>query len=396
MRRWLLTGLLVLLAFPLRGQEYVHRDYYGQGDSYPSALDALVRQVGQAVPFENASLAETYRTGISRAAVEQKLEGRSILSLGGKDLDALFRARQARAAGILDEGRRAQDEAVRKTYYTWAWYYLASLPSGYQLPEKQAVKQWLSDHESLAPARLPVAMTHIEREVAAIRSVLAESPALPRETRSRTTAEPPAPVEEPLPERKELEAVPEAPGFQGYVENRTGEVPAFPAARRTEAVRTEVPPLRTRVLLTRSLAPEWVPGLLLNVQGKWGGVLAAGTNFQSRKGQYEALSSGFRTDGDGFIWPDGDTCLSHFSMSAGVSCAVFEFMSPYVTAGYGHRTVYWKDTDGQWARIRDLSAEGLSLSAGVFFGWKHFCAGVSLSSVAFRTMGLSVGAGLQF
>ena len=396
MRRWLLTGLLVLLAFPLRGQEYVHRDYYGQGDSYPSALDALVRQVGQAVPFENASLAETYRTGISRAAVEQKLEGRSILSLGGKDLDALFRARQTRAAGILEEGRRAQDEAVRKTYYTWAWYYLASLPSGYQLPEKQAVKQWLSDHESLAPARLPVAMTHLEREVAAIRSVLAESPALPRETRSRTTVEPPAPVEESLPEREEREAVPAAPGLQGYVEYRTGEAPAFPASRQTEAVRTEVPPLRTRVLLTGSLAPEWVPGLLLNVQGKWGGVLAAGTNFQSRKGQYEALSSGFRTDGDGFIWPDGDTCISHFNVSAGVSCAVFEFMSPYVTAGYGHRTVYWKDTDGQWARIQDLSAEGLSLSAGALFGWKHFCAGISLSSVAFRTMGFSVGAGLQF
>ena len=84
-------------------------------------------------------------------------------------------------------------------------------------------------------------------------------------------------------------------------------VPAFPAARRPEAVREDVAPLRTRVLLTGSLAPEWVPGLLLNVQGKWGGVLSAGSNFQFRKGQYEALSSGLRTDGDGFIWPDGDT-----------------------------------------------------------------------------------------
>lgn len=396
MQRWLLTGLLVLLVFPLRGQEYVHRDYYGQGDSFPSALDALVRQVGQAVPFEKASLAETYRAGISRWAVEQKLEGRSILSLGGKDLDALFQARQTRAAGILDEGRRAQDDAVRKTYYTWAWYYLASLPSGYQLPQKQAVKQWLSDHESLEPARLPVAMTHIEREVAAIRSVLTDNPALPLETRSRMTVEPPAPVKESFPERVEREVIPAAPALQGYVESRIGAAPVFPAHRRPEAVRNEVSPLRTRILLTGSLAPEWVPGLLLNVQGKWGGVFSAGSNFQSRKGQYEALSSGLRPDGDGFIWPDGDTCISHFSVSAGVSCAVFEFMSPYVTAGYGHRTVYWKDTDGQWARIQDLSAEGLVFSAGVLFGWKRLCAGMSLSSVAFRTMGFSVGAGLQF
>ena len=396
MRHWLLTGLFFLLVFPLRGQDYVHRDYYGQGDSFPSALDALIRQVGQAVPFGNASLAETYRTGISRAVAEQKLNGKSILSLGGKALDALFRARQTRAAGILKEGRRAKDDALRKTYYTWAWYYLASLPSGYQLPEKQALKQWLSDHGNLEPARLPVAMTHIEREVAAIRSVLEENLPLPRETRSRIAVEPPVPVEETLPERVEREAIPVITSLQGYVEYRTGEVPAFPAARRPEAVREDVAPLRTRVLLTGSLAPEWVPGLLLNVQGKWGGVLSAGSNFQFRKGQYEALSSGLRTDGDGFIWPDGDTSISHFSVSAGVSCAVFGFMSPYVTAGYGQRTIYWKDTDGQWARIRDLSAEGLFLSAGLLFGWKRFSAGISLSSVAFRTMGFSVGAGIQF
>lgn len=70
MKKSLLSLLLLILVLPLWGQDYIRRDFYGQGNSYQQALDALIHQVGQVVPFETPALAETYRTDISRSTAD--------------------------------------------------------------------------------------------------------------------------------------------------------------------------------------------------------------------------------------------------------------------------------------------------------------------------------------
>ena len=119
-RRFLLIWILMGLSFPLMGQDYVHRDYYGQGASEAEALEALMGQIGGAVSFGNPELLQTYKADIRRASVAQMQTGKVLFSLSGATLDAIFQSRQNRASAVLEEGRKAAEDSVRRTYYSWA------------------------------------------------------------------------------------------------------------------------------------------------------------------------------------------------------------------------------------------------------------------------------------
>ena len=399
MKKSLLSLLLLILVLPLWGQDYIRRDFYGQGNSYQQALDALIHQVGQVVPFETPALAETYRTDISRSAVEQMRNGKTTLSLSGTGLDALFQARQNRAADILEQGQKSQDDAVRKTYYTWAWYYLCSLPPEHQLPGRNTLKSWLLLHADIAPARFQIPMTHIESEVAAIRRITGDLYA-PAPTQKETSVkETPAKtiiVEEQKPRTGQAAIA------SGYSLSRPVDGPSLPIGpvalppKRQEMVLPEAPtPLRINILATISLAPETVPGLCITVGKKWGGIVSAQSNFKTVRATYSANSSGSRTDGEGYIWPEGSHKVSQLCLSAGGYYCFIDWLGAYATAGYGHRSIFWEDTEGQWAQIKDLSARGVALSAGILFRWKFLCATASVSTISFQTLGVTLGAGLS-
>jgi hypothetical protein len=394
-----LSLLLLILVLPLRGQDYIRRDFYGQGSSYQQALDALIHQVGQVVPFETPALVETYRADISRSAVEQMRNGKTTLSLSGTDLDALFQARQNRAAGILEQGQKSRDDAVTKTYYIWAWYYLYSLPPEHQLPGRNTLKSWLLNHADIAPAKLQIPMTHIESEVAAIRRIAGDiyAPApVQRELPAKETPVKTIIVEEQKPRAGQAAIA------SGYSLFRPVEGPslpigpvALPPKRQEHELPTVPHPLRLNILATFSLAPELTPGLLITAGKKWGGVISAQSNFKSAKANYSAMSSGTRADGEGYIWPGGNHKTSLLSVGAGGYYHFIDWLGAYATAGYGHRSIFWEDTEGQWAQIEDLSARGVALSAGILFRWKFLCATAGISTISFQTLGVSLGVGFS-
>lgn len=390
MKRFLLLFALCACQL-LWGQDYIHRDYYGQGASAEDALKALMTQIGKSVPFDNSALLDTYQADIAKWAVEQNKNGRVQLDLSGTNLDRIFQARQNRAANILDQGRKAADDSFRKVYFIWGWYYLSSLPPGHQLPGKEDLRQWLLEHRDIQPARLPVPMTHIEREVAAILSIVGDWD----KSQVNTTPVPSAPIpvqepEEVLPQREQVISVVASTLSQEALE--APETPALTVPVAVEQPATATVPVRTSVLVTGGLAPEPVMGIMLSVQKEWGGILAFHTNFGSSRSSYEANSDGSRVDG-GYVWPDGTVRVAHLGMAAGCSHVLGSHLSAYVTAGYAYRNVLWKDGDGQWARIRDLSDRGLTLSGGVFFHWQHLALSASVSTLSFQTLGVSLGIG---
>lgn len=401
MQRSLLIWILVCLTFPLMGQEYVHRDYYGQGTTDAEALEALMGQIGRAVSFENPALLQTYKADIGRAAVAQIQNGKVLFSLSGAALDAVFQARQIRSAAVLDEGRKATDDAVRKIYYIWAWYYLSSLPQGHQLPGKEQLKQWLLVHKELEPARLQVPMTHIEREVSAIRSLVGDIFAPVQEKVENTVRiiAPPSPAESVAEHRHEgLETVPS--GVPEPMPVAGPRLPVGPVALPPQAVRLapkeEVFPFRVQLQLTLSRSPEWVPGILLQMGKRWGGVAFFQTSLRRTHATVQARSDGRLIGAEGYIWPDGESRVSHVSLCAGPSYAFKDWLGAYLLAGYGDRTVFWKDSEGQWVRIQDISSRGLSVGGGLLFAWKHFSASIGLLSVNFATLGVFIGLGAQF
>lgn len=399
MKKRLLSLLLLILALPLWGQDYIRRDFYGQGNSYEQALNSLIHQVGQLVPFETPALAETYKANISRSAVEQTRNGKITLSLSGTELDAIFQARQNRAADILEQGQKKQDDAVRKTYYTWAWYYLCSLPPEHQLPGRSALKSWLLAHADITPARLQIPMTHIESEVAAIRRIAGDLYTPGAAQKEPSVKEGPVKtviVEEQKP-RTGQSAI--ASGYSPFLPVEGPSLPigpvALPPKRQEHDLPTAPNPLRLNILATISLAPELTPGFLVTAGKKWGGVISAQSNFKSTRANYSAISSGKRADGEGYIWPGGNHKTSLLSVCAGGYYNFINWLGAYATAGYGYRAISWEDTEGQWAQIEDLSARGVTLSAGILFQWKFISATAGISTISFQTLGVTLGVGLS-
>ncbi|MBQ9410367.1 MAG: hypothetical protein IJU21_02030 [Bacteroidales bacterium] len=387
--------LLLFCVLELSAQDYIHRDYYGRGTSPETALSSLMEQLEVAVPFDNKGLLETYRPQIEKNSIESTQGGRIQLSLKGSSLDAVFHTRQTRASGILEQGRAATDDSVKKTYYLWAWYYLNSLPDGYGIPGKDNLRQWLLAHSELSPSSLPVPMTHIEREVAQIKAVVGDiyAPAAGRKPSPEKEAIVTQPEEQPRVSAKELEKVEDARIYAPLDSDVPDSLSFVPSSIAGSS--TQVPPLKTTVLFTSSFSPEFMPGLIVGLGNKLGGVLSVQTNFQTRQASYSALSSGARED-NGYIWPSGASAVSHFSIWAGPYFSLTDWLSIYAGGGYGFRNVYWEDTDGQWAHITDLSTNGVAISTGAIASWRHFSFTAGISTLGFATLGATFGIGLTF
>ena len=393
MRRLSLIFMLCLLASPLAGQDYIHRDYYGQGNTAQEALHFLLAQIGREVFPGEPSLADTYRPDIARAAVEQVQNGKMVLTLTGTALDVIFQARQTRTSDILAEGRKTGSDTSRKTYYIWAWYYLCSLPEGHEIPGKEEVRNWLLAHVEVPSARLPVPMTHIEREVGAIRSIVGDVYSVPSE--KIVPSGNPARVQEEkvLPQRQEVAVIGAATLPKAELDVVRDESLDAPAPKPFSPKKETV---KVVALVTSSFAPEFVPGMFVSVGKKWGVVAGIQSNFLGVKEDYLATSDGSRLGSDGFIWPGGSSKTTHLSVTGGVSYFFSDYAGVYASAGYGYRNIYWDDADGQWARIEDLSARGVVLSGGVLLGWRHFSLSLGLSTVSFHTLGATLGLGVQF
>lgn len=407
MKRTMLL-ILILLALPLRGQDYTLRDYYGHGDTREIAMRALLREIGASVQFKPQGLLESYSNDISQSAVEITRNGGVDLMLSGNSLDEIFRSRQNRAQSILNEGRRSSNDSFRMTYYRWAWYYISSLPVGREISGKREIEKWIQSHPDIKPGKLPVPMTHIEREIEKIRSILGEigsSKPISSEKESQKSWK--APVEKgkketTLKEERHrndpLLSSTDTPVFflpEIIFKGKTNYIPFSKTIRQYPAP-NGVDPLRVSLLASIGLSPETIYGSTLSIRRKWGIIAGCNTNFKSDISSYKALSSGNRINADTFLWPNGNTIVKHFKLSAGFSREILPWMDCFIMAGYGERSIYWQDTDDEWAMISDLSCRGLAISSGLILGYGHFCGIIEAGSVCFQTLGLSFGLGYTF
>lgn len=397
MRRFLSCVLCLLWSIALWGQEYLHRDFYGQGESRKQALNALMDQISTVVHFDTPKVLSTYEAAISRLCIEQNRSGETNLSLSGTALDGVFQARQNRASGILAEGRKAADPALRKVYYTWAWYYMSSLPAGHRLPGKDEVKLWLEEHKDTSPAALPVPMTHIEKEVATIKAVIGDyAPAKERPLQTPAT-----------PNMQEIEVVPELLVRDSLTLNPMASVlehPSMPVSLDDSVARNQdyvlhadepIPAGHYYVMLSGGFMPELSLGATVGYHKQWGALVSFHSNFKQSRSSYHAFSDG-SADGGGYIWPEGSSNVDILCITAGGSYQFLPWLNGFITAGYGHRFIDWKDSGGQWGRIQDLSASGFSVSAGGLFEWNHLTGSIGISTIAFKTVGISVGIGYCF
>ena len=389
--------LFMLAALPLWGQDYIRKTYYGQGASREQALEELMAEVGQATDFRPTRLLESYKADISAVVVEQQQNGKLVLRLSGTALDGIFQARQTRAANILEEGRKATDPSVRIRYYRWAWYYLSSLPPGHRLSGKEEVEAWLLSHPDVKPAELPIPMTHIEREVEVLRSILGDIPPVRSNVREKkVSATPVRPTQEPYPERSPVAAVPAA-----AAPPRLTPAPPVPSLQRPSPRPAVLPekqadPWKVSVLATAGFCPEFLFGAAVSARKQWGALVGFQSNFRPASASYTAESKGGTVDGSGYIWPNGNTSVQQFRLYAGASRSVLPWLDVVVTAGYGYRKIFWQDTEDEWAQMKDLSSDGPALSAGALFGYGHLAALMEINTVSFQTLGLSLGIGVTF
>lgn len=397
MRRLTFCIIVLFMCTVLHGQEYLHKDYYGQGESRKQALDMLMDQISGAVDLDYPAVLSTYRADISRLCLEQNRSVQISLSITGQALDRVFQARQDRTSSILEEGRRVSDSAIRKVYYTWAWYYLSSLPAAHRIPGKEDIRQWLLNHSDITPAVPPVPMTHIEREVASIRAVVGDL---------YLTTKPVSAPEVSILTPKTQELVRDTLTIQpvgGFLDR-----PSLPISLDGQVVQKQddcfaagsaaalsPSPGHYYVMLSLGSMPELSYGAVAGYHKKWGALVSFHSNFSQSRSSYYAYSDG-TIEGGGYVWPDGSSGVDILSVTAGGSYAFIPWLHGFASAGYGHRLIDWKDTDGQWARIRDLSSRGLAVSAGVLFEWKHLAANVAVSTIAFQSLGVSVSIGYSF
>ena len=83
-------------------------------------------------------------------------------------------------------------------------------------------------------------------------------------------------------------------------------------------------------------------------------------------------------------------------MAAGALMRVGNRVTGYVGAGYGRIDQIWEDTAGQWARITDISHQGVHIEAGLIFSAGKVALMAGASSVSFATISPVFGLGIHF
>lgn len=110
--------------------------------------------------------------------------------------------------------------------------------------------------------------------------------------------------------------------------------------------------------------PDFSAGALAGVTlGRFGIFGEFRSNFKGAASDYDCNSDG--TTEDGYVWSGGEDATSRMQMSLNLSYRLFKPLSVYAGSGYGQKTLLWKDSTGNWARVSDLSYDGISVDAGM-------------------------------
>ena len=133
----------------------------------------------------------------------------------------------------------------------------------------------------------------------------------------------------------------------------------------------------------------------------WGAIIKARSNFLWQKTLYDCRSDG-TTEG-GYIWTDGKSSkVARHQITLDAIYTPISPLSIYLGAGYGVRTLCWRDSDGAWVRVADRSVAGLALDFGLLIrpiqrpGWEHLTLLVGGTWLPIRYIDAEIGLGWTF
>ena len=117
--------------------------------------------------------------------------------------------------------------------------------------------------------------------------------------------------------------------------------------------------------LTVGVWPDVSGGVMAGVRlDKWYIFIKGRSNFTSQKASYECNADG--TTDYGYFWSSGaKAVVARHQVTLDVSYAFTNPVSLYLGAGYGLRSLYWQDSEGAWAKVRDRSFRSVALDAGL-------------------------------
>ena len=161
-----------------------------------------------------------------------------------------------------------------------------------------------------------------------------------------------------------------------------------------KAFEVPVSPVRVSVILFAGI-PDFNPGLMLSVsKGRWGGFLKGSSTVTAVRPSYFCYADG--TTDTGYIWTSGKEAARRFSLTAGGIFSPLSFLSVYMGAGYGTRQLLWEDAAGGWAAVKDRSASGITVDAGVLLSWRHLSVMAGASAVGLKAFSAELGIGYRF
>ena len=154
-------------------------------------------------------------------------------------------------------------------------------------------------------------------------------------------------------------------------------------------------PLMLSLMLSASFFPEMSAGAMFQLRyGVAGGFVKGVSNFQHAQVSYACQSDGRIPEG--YFWGTGNGLVSRFHLVAGPVWWPASSVGVYAGAGYGRRWQCWEDSTGAWAKVEDLSCQGVVFEGGILFkaGRVQFSAGVS--TISFGSASLELGVGWCF
>lgn len=431
---------------------------WAEGSSQKEALDGITSKLAYAVGFtcpqsKFLSLMKTYSQDIRKATHQIAYNGKYLRYISTEDLPKLFQARRQKISELKSSASQSKqrftqtgspsDAEDAATLYQWAIAYLSSLP-GNNSREIASIQQQINSLRKSAAKSSPTLnassstiksqMAHIDREASQIESILGISPAV-KSISSKSVAE----EKRNATERKQLLSVPNtytAPLFEYEMdeeslykfvrENLAGEIRCLtiandtfyrPGSRLYNCFSVDFNRLiRSRVYILPQIcfAPEWNAGALIGLKFRDSG---AGI-YASFRGNFTSVSSSSKIlSSEPASSLTGSNKVSHQFIAAGVLLtplifadnfsSIFNLSTAfYAGVGYGYRNVYWQTTSNQWAEVTDRSSKGIALEAGIIYSpiidkrsnpeKPGISLSAGLSTISFKTIGLTLGVGVSF
>lgn len=127
---------------------------------------------------------------------------------------------------------------------------------------------------------------------------------------------------------------------------------------------------------------------------RFGAYLKATGNLKSSSHSYTCHEDG--TTDNGYIWTGGEGHVSKMTVTGGGTFRFLDWLSVSAGAGYGRRTLLWKDSKGNFVKVSEPSAQGIAADLGAILNFGRFTAYTGVSSIAFKRLCPELGVGLVF